>query len=204
MGTGEKLYDTALRLFSQKGYTASSIRDICYANDVKESTVYYYYKNKEALLNDMSERFLKNAKAAKEKLDNKIANPTMINRDTIFAVADILVDELLCEDFQSRFIRVLRLEQGCNDALRNIYHEWLFEMPMEFSERFINKLISLGYFKDDQSAYLAIMLYSPIYFCYERSFAFGEQTDVTRARFKRLVYSHIQGFLELYATDRYI
>ncbi|MEG0178446.1 MAG: TetR/AcrR family transcriptional regulator [Oscillospiraceae bacterium] len=204
MSTKEKLYDTALHLFSEKGYTASSIRDICYANNVKESTVYYYYKNKEAMLDSMRERFCNNAKEAKAKLDLKISNPTLINRDTFFAVADIFVDKLLTDEFQNRFIRVLRLEQGCNEQLRALYHEWLYEMPMAFAERFIEQLMSLGYLKDDSAAYLAIIYYSPIYFCYERSFAFGERTDKTCERFKRLVYSHLQSFLEQYSTDRYI
>lgn len=47
--TKEKILEAALNLFSQKGFTAVSIRDICKEVTIKESTVYYHFENKQAI-----------------------------------------------------------------------------------------------------------------------------------------------------------
>ena len=46
-GTKQTILDTALALFSQKGYTSVSIRDICGQIGIKESAIYYHFKNKQ-------------------------------------------------------------------------------------------------------------------------------------------------------------
>ncbi len=203
LDTKEKLFNTALRLFSEKGYSASSIRDICYANNVKESTVYYYYKNKQALLDAMCERFCQNADEAFGKLNAKLANPSLITRDTFFAICDTFVEDYLTEPFNNRFIRIMRLEQGCNEPLRELYHKWMFDEPVQYAGGMMNTLMELGFLAENSAAYLAFCYYTPIFFCYERSYAFGEPDDATRERLKKLIYSHLQNFLEAYATEKY-
>ena len=42
--TKQKILDVALDLFSQNGFSAVSIRDICKVVDIKESSVYYHLK----------------------------------------------------------------------------------------------------------------------------------------------------------------
>ena len=41
--TKQKILDVALDLFSQNGFSAVSIRDICKVVDIKESSVYYHF-----------------------------------------------------------------------------------------------------------------------------------------------------------------
>ena len=47
--TEQRLLDCALTLFSQKGYAATSIREIIEAAGVTRPVLYYYFTNKEAL-----------------------------------------------------------------------------------------------------------------------------------------------------------
>ena len=55
--TKQKILDVALDLFSQNGFSAVSIRDICKVVDIKESSVYYHFKNKQAILDELLQRF---------------------------------------------------------------------------------------------------------------------------------------------------
>lgn len=50
--TKQKILDAALNLFSQKGFSAVSIRDICKVVDIKESSIYYHFQNKQAILEE--------------------------------------------------------------------------------------------------------------------------------------------------------
>jgi AcrR family transcriptional regulator len=46
----EKLVDTAIKLFSSKGYEATSVRDIAAAMNMTVSNIYHYFGSKEGLL----------------------------------------------------------------------------------------------------------------------------------------------------------
>ena len=55
--TKQKILDVSLDLFSQKGFSAVSIRDICVQVMIKESTVYYHFKNKQAIFDELLHHF---------------------------------------------------------------------------------------------------------------------------------------------------
>ena len=50
-------------LTSEKGYSAVSIRDICRQVQIKESSVYYHFKNKQAIFDELISRFQKYAES---------------------------------------------------------------------------------------------------------------------------------------------
>ena len=43
--TKQQIFEVSLDLFSKKGYSAVSIRDICKYVQIKESSIYYHFKN---------------------------------------------------------------------------------------------------------------------------------------------------------------
>jgi len=51
--TRNKILETAIILFSQKGFTAVSMRDIANAVGINIASIYYHYPSKEALLEDV-------------------------------------------------------------------------------------------------------------------------------------------------------
>ena len=55
--TKERILDISLQLFSQYGFSAVSIRDICGQVHIKESSVYYHFTNKRAILEELGNRF---------------------------------------------------------------------------------------------------------------------------------------------------
>ena len=57
MNTKDRILETALSMFSEHGYDPVSIRDICGAVGIKESTVYYHFKNKQDILDSLFIRF---------------------------------------------------------------------------------------------------------------------------------------------------
>lgn len=47
--TNSKIQNVAFRLFLEKGYEATNIRDICREVNIKASSLYFYYKSKQEL-----------------------------------------------------------------------------------------------------------------------------------------------------------
>ncbi|NYT63543.1 TetR/AcrR family transcriptional regulator [Alcaligenaceae bacterium] len=76
--SGELLLGIAAKLFSEKGYTATSIRDIVKRARIEPSALYYHFASKEALLDAVLERSIlqvtADVRAAVEKLPAQ-ANP---------------------------------------------------------------------------------------------------------------------------------
>lgn len=60
METKKKIYDTAVRLLSEKGYENTTVDDICKASGVAKGSFYHYYKKKTDIIvqtyNDVDER----------------------------------------------------------------------------------------------------------------------------------------------------
>ena len=48
-GQEQKILEVAKELFTQRGFSNVAVRDICRAADVTPPTLYYYFRNKEAL-----------------------------------------------------------------------------------------------------------------------------------------------------------
>jgi len=51
----ERLLGAALELFTQRGYAATSVREICLAAGVTKPVLYYYFKSKEGLYQQLME-----------------------------------------------------------------------------------------------------------------------------------------------------
>ncbi len=67
--TKQKILNAALDLFSQKGFSAVSIRDICKVVDIKESSIYYHFKNKQAIFDELLQQFESIATELMSQLD---------------------------------------------------------------------------------------------------------------------------------------
>ena len=75
MNTREKIMDVALHMFSERGYEAVSIRDICGEVGIKESTLYYHFKNKKDILDSLVEKFRTHIDGLLTHVDEITENP---------------------------------------------------------------------------------------------------------------------------------
>ena len=57
----ERILTAAIKLFSEKGYDASRVNEIANAANVNKALIYYYFKNKEDILDQLVYSLLENA-----------------------------------------------------------------------------------------------------------------------------------------------
>ena len=55
--TVEKILDVSMRLFSEKGYEATTIQDITHALGMSKGAVYHHFNSKEDILDRLSDRY---------------------------------------------------------------------------------------------------------------------------------------------------
>jgi AcrR family transcriptional regulator len=74
--TKEKIFKTAIELFSQKGYNGVSIRKIAKAVGIKESSIYNHFESKDKILQtiyDYYQNQMKKTVLPQKELDKKIS-----------------------------------------------------------------------------------------------------------------------------------
>jgi len=184
-------------LFSQKGYSAVSIRDICKRVKIKESTVYYHFQNKQDIFNTLTERFSAVSSELISSLSTAMQSPEKKLDGNFFEnVGNIYIERFLMDNFCNTFIRALYIEQFGNDAARELYEKWMFDYPISTQERIFSQCIKLGIIPQTDAHYLAVQYYAPIYFYFQRYLLSGKLTEEKKELFRKEAYQHIIEFMK--------
>jgi len=136
-GTKQKIILTALELFSQKGYTETSIREIAAVVGIKESSIYNHFESKNSILDYILEKY---RKFAAEYLPPK-ENLTRLTKDA--QVEDVMACLYLRfpegeEDYFIKTMFVLFQEHYRNPTVR----EFLGSDMIKWQEGYISDLLN--------------------------------------------------------------
>ena len=192
--TREKILDVSLELFSQRGYSAVSIRDICKRVGIKESSIYYHFENKQNIFDVLLDRFYEIAKGMMAQLENGLTEGYNSFSDGINTVSKCFFEQYLMDDFCNRIMRIMFIEQFNNENVRKLYQYWLMDEPLNFQSKIFSVLMSIGIIPNCDSEYLAVKYYAPIYFYAQKWLFNGELTEESKEAFRIEAYKHIQMF----------
>lgn len=192
--TRKKILDVSLELFSQNGYSAVSIRDICKYVEIKESSVYYHFENKQSIFDELMNMFTEYAKGMMTQIENSLADGQNSFSDGFDTVANCFFEQYLMDDFCNKVMRIMLIEQFNNDAVRKLYQYWLMDEPLSFQRKIISALMSAGMITNCDSGYLAVKYYAPIYFYAQKWLFSGELTEENKESFRTSAYKHMQMF----------
>ncbi len=193
-GTKERILEISLNLFSKHGFHAVSIRDICREVKIKESSLYYHFANKRAVLNELHLRFEDKAESMMNQLDAAVAMPGEGKEFSGEAVSHIFFEKYLMDDFCNRFLRLLSMEQNHDDEIRKVYDRWFFEEPLRFQSKIFAALLQVDQEHSEESDAWAVKYYAPVFLYTQRYLLTGELTEDRKEDFRKEVYSHINRF----------
>lgn len=149
MSTRDKIMDVALHMFSERGYEAVSIRDICGEVGIKESTLYYHFKNKKDILDSLVAKFKAHIDSLLVHVDEITALPqkkkNKKNDDIGAQMMDsYMMDSYLFDPFCNLMLRLMMIEQFHNEEIRALYEKTLFTDPYEIQLEVFNRLATAG------------------------------------------------------------
>lgn len=149
MSTRDKIMDVALHMFSERGYEAVSIRDICGEVGIKESTLYYHFKNKKDILDSLIAKFIAHIDSLLVHVDEITAEPDKKKKkksDEIGAqmMDSYMMDSYLFDPFCNLMLRLMMIEQFHNEEIRELYEKTLFTDPYEIQLNVFNRLAIVG------------------------------------------------------------
>lgn len=143
--TKEKIVDTAIDLFSRSGFSAVSIRDITQTVGIKESSLYYHFKNKDQLLHfilDLFQAEIKKVRPPIEALDPilQVRPPHVFLKQGLDKYKYYICDN----ERMSKISRIISIEQFAQPRARSILLDELVEQNLKFLEIVFSKYIELG------------------------------------------------------------
>lgn len=174
INTDEKILLVSLDLFSQRGYSGVSVRDIAKEVGVRKSALYKHYKNKEDILN----RIIIEVNKKIEQTYSKNFVPKM-NSDTITEdYRNLSVDMLsqiswnlfqlyVKDPIISSYRKLLSREQYNNSLAQKMYRKIFVEGPINNESFLFEQFVKSGFFRNEDSRIIVLHFYGPIFCCFK-------------------------------------
>ena len=197
--TKQKILDVALDLFSQKGFSAVSIRDICKVVDIKESSVYYHFKNKQAVFDELLQHFETIANDLMNQLEQGLmlmSPPDNFEGNFFEKTCDCFFEDYLMDEYCNKMMRLLSIEHLHNEEMQKIYDYWMFDKPLTFQTKVFSMLTAAGMTETADSHYLAVKFYAPIFLFMQRFLFCGALTEENKQTFRENACQHVNYFFK--------
>lgn len=196
MDTKETIQVAALNLFSKKGYSSASVRDIAGAIGIKDSSLYFHFKNKQAILDSLTEKYISMCEEMMGFVSHISEGIVTISDKDFYNFTEKYVRGYFMNEFICKFIMIMDRERSNNEILRKLYICWCIEKPIEFQMKVFEKLQQIGYLKNYFVKQMALEYYSPIFLFFNQYLAheFGQNNDA----FLNAVMESAKGFIKIY------
>jgi len=155
----EKIIEVAAELFGEKGYSATSIRDISQALKVSIATLYYYFKNKEDLLftiiDSIGNDLLGMIKQAQDEFD-----------DPKEGLHEMLTRHIALTEKKKNRVKVYVVEQH---NLSKKFKKIIYKQHREIYDVYVNQLRELqrlGIISSESISVTAFAMFGMINWCY--------------------------------------
>ena len=208
MGTKQKILEVSLELFSRRGFSAVSVRDIAAEVGVRESAMYKHFPNKQAVFDRLVENYMQNCEVFMSGI-NAMPSPD----PAVMAETAELYKQLTDEDFLRiggsvftdflmqpeiiKFWRMMSIERLNNPELAQLWNKHLFEDPIAFQTGLFSLLIQIGAIKPVDPGMLALEFFTPLLTLYMNTLPF-EPDGPEFVRMLEFANRHMAHFRETY------
>jgi AcrR family transcriptional regulator len=200
--TKQAILDTALDLFSKRGYSAVSIRDICSRVGLKESAIYYHFKNKQDIFDILCQSFDNVMYSIPPQFAKQMAKVTKVDKEAFLMVCNNYFTNYLMEERVNKFLRMLIIEQGINEVAAKMYHNIMFDEAVSNQILIFSWLTQLGFLRTDKVERMVMDYHTMVVYLFHRYLICGEITDEVKLTITEELSKHIDYFLEKYGTNK--
>ena len=167
--TKQKILDTALRLFSERGYDAVGVGDIAKEVGIKAPSLYNHYPSKQAIFDAIVETTAKQYEEDTGKIDIHVPRaeedlPLLkeVNAEELYEKVRQIFEYSLHDDNIRRFRKMMTIEQFRSSELSALYTKRFVARLVDYHAEVFKGLILAGVIKNEDPHALALMYVSPI------------------------------------------
>ena len=194
--TRDLIIQTALKLFSQKGFEAVSVRDIAAELELTAPALYVHFKSKQ----DILEAILRKMEERDAELSGHDGVPQETFADNPESYDNVSMDDLMVftldmfrywteDDFAVQFRHLLTIEQFRDKRFADLFQQYLGSGVVQYLEDIFRKNTH-GDPHEQSVAFWSLFRF------------LLEQYDVmTTKKAKRLIVSHLEKYLQFFAEQ---
>lgn len=169
MNTKEKILNSALNLFSTKGYSAVSVRNIAAEVGIRASSLYNHFESKQDILDELIKINIRYIKDFLEEMyrECKINNKKYTNPESFsnnFIDTNLRIIKFFLENSTVvKFRKLLTIEQFSNPELSALYQKIFISDILKYESDFFTCLMENNIIIKADPYILALQFYSPIF-----------------------------------------
>lgn len=168
--TKKKIMESALELFSEKGYSAVSVAQIAKEVGIKAPSLYKHYKSKQdifgAILQEMDLRYRQQVKVLQlngVKPEDDVKIYENISEDALIEMGRSLFLYFLHDEYVSKFRKMLTIEQYHNSELADLFSRQYVDDVLRYQGPLFELLAKEGVLKQGEPYIMALQFYAPMY-----------------------------------------
>ncbi len=192
MNTKELIMQEALKMFSNQGYDSVSIRDIAKTVNIKESSIYYHFKNKQDIVDSLVSKFEGHLNMLVKKLNEAIEKLAPNVSFSPISINAYYFDQYLFDPFCNQMLRFIMLEQFHNNEMVALYDKYLFELPYKYQVGVFETLGKMGIMNMEQALFIGNAYYAEMTMLTFKYILNGELTEDKKSKFKEEVNNYMK------------
>lgn len=211
MGTKERILDVSLDLFSRRGFSAVSVRDIASGVGVRESAMYKHFQSKRAVLDALVARYLEasgrymsgiHALPADDPAEMEAGAAFYVSLDdaAFLRITERLFIDFLMRPETMRFWRLVSIERFHNPDMASLFYTTLHAEPMAFQTALFGMLIARGALRPVDPSLLAMEFFMPALMIYLHLLPWMDDPERTAGALTQL-QRHMRHFRETYSLS---
>lgn len=193
MGTKDKILETAIDLFSRKGYEAVSVREITRAVGIKESSLYNHFTSKQQILEDILDYLTRQSDIAAMDvgaLADSVANMT---QEEFLEMSLTSFESYLGNPVFVKIWRILSMERFRNPRARELFNRHFIDEPLEYQARMFALLMDKGLMRREDPMLFAREFFSFILYIYLRYIEADEGVQLSgNPAFRQMIREHMK------------
>ncbi len=190
--TKDRIEQIALELFAKRGYQSVSIRDIGKRVGIKESSIYYHFKNKQAIMDSLIDKIDLLIEKMKAGFDYEFTKAEEVTEAAMCEVAVGFLKGYLLNPYVYQMLAFLVMEQMTDRKAYENYQRLVFELPLAQQERVFDEMMKRGFIKQSNPAILAQEYYAVIFLAFQKNCVGYQTTDEKINLACEEIYSNIR------------
>jgi len=197
--TKEKILKHALKLFSTKGFKATTVRDIAGSIGIKQSALYNHFKNKDEILETLIRDLTTSAIVT--LFDDKDASELhKEGKSLLMSIATTF--KLLSFDGQNEALfKLLMQEIFRNERIREIYNEHFYQENVKKLSGIFFGMMQEEIIKSSDPLLLANEFFSPLFF-YQMQVSLLKLDKKSTSSVVSLFEKHVEHFWDNIRVDK--
>ncbi len=191
--TKAKILKTALKLFSAKGYKATTVRDIAGAMGVKQSALYNHFKNKDAILEALIGELT--SSAIVHLFDDKPPQEAAKSGKALLAGIATKFKLLSFDGQNEALFKLLMQEMFRNERVREIYNEHYYQENVKKLSSYLFIMMQEELIRSSDPLLLANEFFSPLFF-YQMQVSLLKMDKKSTSSVVSLFEKHVEFFWE--------